>query len=106
MRPATVLPGTAASERETLALEVRGMSLSGGFASGNKHVAPGTLVSLRIGSGLRPIRAQGFMRGSRAQALSFEFADMDLDERARLRRLLYENRAGRMADPAEASEQE
>jgi hypothetical protein len=49
---------------------------------------PGTLVTLKLGSGLRPIRAQALMRDARAQGLTFEFAEMDLDERNRLRRLL------------------
>lgn len=73
-------------------LEIRGLSLSGGIAAGDKHLPPGTLVSLRIGSGLRPIRAQVLMRDARAHALGFEIAEMDLDERARLRKLLLENK--------------
>jgi PilZ domain len=72
-------------------LEVRGLSLSGGIAVGEKHLPPGTLVSLKIGSGLRPIRCQALMRDARAQGLGFEIADMDLDERARLRKLLLGN---------------
>ncbi len=31
------------------------------------------------------------MRDARAQGLGFEFADMELDERSRLRKLLLEN---------------
>ena len=73
-------------------LEVRGLSLSGGIAVGEKHLPPGTLVSMRLGTGLRPIRAQVLMRDARAQGLGFEIADMDLDERARLRKLLLENK--------------
>ncbi|HUI39240.1 MAG TPA: HEAT repeat domain-containing protein, partial [Candidatus Nitrosotalea sp.] len=73
-------------------LEIRGLSLSGGTAIGEKHLPPGTLVSMRIGTGLRPIRAQVLMRDARAQGLGFEIADMDLDERARLRKLLLENK--------------
>jgi hypothetical protein len=84
----TPLPATATSERGAILLEVRGLSLSGGLANGERHMMPGTLVTLRLGSGIRPVRVQAFMRDARAQGLSFEFADMDLDERARLRRLL------------------
>jgi hypothetical protein len=91
VRLKSILPATAASEHETIRLQVRSLSLSGGLASGDRHIAPGTLVTLRLGAGLRPIRAKAFMRGARAQALSFEFADMDLEDRARLRRLLREN---------------
>ena len=78
--------------QDSYRLEIRGLSLSGGIAVGEKHLPPGTLVSMRIGSGLRPIRAQVLMRDARAQGLGFEFADMDLDERARLRKLLLENK--------------
>jgi len=89
----------AAAAQDSYRLEIRGLSLSGGIAVGEKHLLPGTLVSMRIGSGLRPIRAQVLMRDARAQGLGFEIADMDLDERARLRKLLLENK------PARASEE-
>jgi hypothetical protein len=91
VRLKTVLPAAATSGQEIVSLQVRSLSLSGGLASGERHITPGTLVTLRLGTGLRPIRAQAFMRGARAQALSFEFAEMDLEDRARLRRLLREN---------------
>jgi hypothetical protein len=82
----------AAVGHDSYRLEIRGLSLSGGIAVGEKHLPPGTLVSMRIGTGLRPIRAQVLMRDARAQGLGFEIADMDLDERARLRKLLVENK--------------
>jgi hypothetical protein len=79
-------------------LELRGLSLSGGIAVGEKHLPPGTLLSMRIGTGLRPIRAQILMRDARAQGLGFEIAEMDLDERARLRKLLLENKPGQNSE--------
>ena len=85
------IPAIATVGQDSYRLEIRGLSLSGGIASGEKHLLPGTLVSMRIGAGLRPIRAQVLMRDARAQGLGFEFADMDLEERARLRKLLLEN---------------
>jgi hypothetical protein len=91
VRLKAVMPATASFGHESIAMQIRAISLSGGLASGEKHVPPGTLVTLRLGGGMRPIRAQAFMRGARAQALSFEFADMDLEDRARLRRLLRES---------------
>jgi hypothetical protein len=83
---ATVMAG-----QDSYRLKIRGLSLSGGIAIGENHLQPGTLVSMKIGSGLRPIRSQVLMRDARAQGLGFEIADMDLDERARLRKLLLEN---------------
>jgi hypothetical protein len=85
--------------QDSYRLELRGLSLSGGIAVGEKHLPPGTLVNMRIGSGLRPIRAIVLMRDARAQGLGFEFADMDLDERARLRKLLIENKPASDGDP-------
>jgi hypothetical protein len=78
--------------QDSYRLEIRGLSLSGGIAVGEKHLPPGSLVSMKIGTGLRPIRVQVLMRDARAQGLGFEIADIDLDERARLRKLLLENR--------------
>ena len=88
----------ATAGQDSYRLEIRGLSLSGGIAAGEKHLLPGTLVSMRIGSSLRPIRAQVLMRDARAQGLGFEIADMDLDERARLRKLLVENKTSSRAD--------
>jgi PilZ domain len=98
------LPASATSQRETIALEIRALSLSGGRAHCEKHVSPGTLVALKIGNGLRPIRAQAFLRDARAQGIGFEFVEIDLDERARLRRLLREN--GIVSVPAPAPAQQ
>jgi hypothetical protein len=88
----------ATAGQDSYRLEIRGLSLSGGIAVGEKHLLPGTLVSMRIGSGLRPIRAQVLMRDARAQGLGFEIADMDLEERARLRKLLLENKPSRKSE--------
>ena len=93
----------ATAGQDSYRLEIRGLSLSGGIAVGEKHLQPGTLVSLKIGSALRPIRAQVLMRDARAQGLGFEFADMELDERARLRKLLLENRSSAISSEQEVS---
>lgn len=82
---------TATAGQDVYRIEIRGLSLSGGIAIGEKHLPPGTLVTMKIGSGLRPIRAQVLMRDARAQGLGFEFADMSLEERSRLRKLLIES---------------
>ena len=92
VRLAQPLTAIATIGQDSYRLEVRGLSLSGGIATGEKHLPPGALVSLRLGSALRAIRAQVLMRDARAQGLGFEFAEMDLDERARLRKLLMENK--------------
>ena len=98
VRLAQPIPAIASVGQDFCRMEIRGLSLSGGMAVGEKHMHPGTLVSMKIGSGLRPIRAQAIMRDARAQGLGFEIAHMDLEERARLRRLLLENRSSVISD--------
>jgi hypothetical protein len=85
------VPAMAAVGQYRYRLEIRGLSLSGGVAAAEKQLQPGALATLRIGSGRNPICAQVLMRDARTQGFGFEFADMDLKERARLRKLLLEN---------------
>jgi hypothetical protein len=98
IRLSQLMTAIASVGQDSYRLEIRGLSLSGGIAVGEKHLLPGTLVSMKIGSALRPIRAQVLMRDARAQGLGFEFADMDLDERARLRKVLLENKTSPNAE--------
>ena len=75
VRLAQPIAAIATVGQDSYRLEIRGLSLSGGIAVGEKHLQPGTLVSMKIGSSLRPIRAQVLMRDARAQGLGFEFAE-------------------------------
>jgi hypothetical protein len=101
VRLGQLIPATATSGQDTYRLEIRGLSLSGGIALGEKHLQPGSLVTMKLGSLLRPIRAQVLMRDARAQGLGFEIADMDLDERARLRKLLLDNKSSSISSEQE-----
>jgi len=74
-------------------LDIRTASLSGGLATTSMHLAPGTQVTLKMQVGLRNLQATALMRDYRAQDMSFEFVDISMDERAKLRRLLLENLA-------------
>jgi len=76
--------------RESLRLNIAELNMGGGIGSADRHLAPGSLLSLKISHGVRNIRAQAIVRGARPQAMAFEFAEMDLDERAKLRKLLLE----------------
>src|SRR5579859_3629609 len=69
-------------------LEIKTASLSGGLATINRHLAPGTHVQLRLQLGLRNVQATALMRDYRAQDVAFEIVDMSLDERSKYRRLL------------------
>ncbi len=88
VRLARTLTAVATSSRETSHLEIRSLSLSGGLAGFDRHMTHGRVVALKLGGGLHAIRAQAVVRDARAQGLGFEFVEMDLEERAKLRRLL------------------
>jgi len=76
--------------RGNFRLSIPELNLGGGIGSGERHLAPGSLLSLKFSHGVRTIKAQAIVRGARPQAMAFEFVDMDLDERYRLRKLLLE----------------
>jgi hypothetical protein len=76
--------------RENFRLSIPELNLGGGIGAGERHLAPGSLLSLRFSHGVRNIKAQAMVRGARPQAMAFEFVDMDLEERYRLRKLLLE----------------
>jgi len=90
-------------------LDIKTASLSGGLATTNMHLAPGTQVQLRLQVGLRTLQATALMRDYRAQDMSFEIVDIGLEERSKFRKLLVENiaRGARNKEPqpeAEAGE--
>ena len=76
--------------RENFRLSIPEMNMGGGIGSGERHLAPGSLLSLKFSYGVRHIKAQAMVRGARPQAMAFEFVEMDLEERYRLRKLLLE----------------
>jgi len=84
------VPAVTTNLRESLRLNIAELNMGGGIGSADRHLAPGSLLSLKISHGVRNIRAQAIVRGARPQAMAFEFAEMDLDERAKLRKLLLE----------------
>src|SRR5271168_811110 len=84
------LIGVTTNLRENFRLSIPELNLGGGIGAGERHLAPGSLLHLKLSSGVRNIKAQAIVRGARPQAMAFEFVDMDLEERSRLRRLLLE----------------
>jgi hypothetical protein len=76
--------------RENIRLAIPELNLGGGIGAGDRHLAPGSLLTLKFTHGVRHIKAQAVVRGARPQAMAFEFVEMDLDERSRLRKLLME----------------
>jgi hypothetical protein len=84
------LVGITMNMRENFRLTIPELNLGGGIGSGERHLAPGSLLILKFSHGVRNIKAHAIVRGARPQAMAFEFVDMDLEERSRLRRLIME----------------
>jgi HEAT repeat protein len=87
--------------RENMRLSIAELNMGGGIGAADRHLAPGSLLTLKMSHGVRNIRAQAIVRGARPQALAFEFVEMDLDERSKLRKLLLE--LGGLPMPAQVS---
>jgi hypothetical protein len=74
--------------KENCRMEIKSASLTGGIATIDRHIAPGTQVRLKMQLGLRQLQATALMRDYRSQDMAFEFVDMNLEERGKLRRVL------------------
>jgi hypothetical protein len=79
---------TTSNLRENFKLSIPELNLGGGIGAGERHLAPGSLLTLKFAQGVRAIKAQAIVRGARPQAMAFEFVEMDLDDRGRLRKML------------------
>lgn len=67
---------------------VQVLSLEGGLLSGNVPISVGTAASLRISSGIKPIRLEVLVRFAKASQAGVETIGMELEDRSRLRNLL------------------
>ncbi len=95
------VPTVTTNLRENMRLSIAELNMGGGIGAADRHLAPGSLLTLKMSHGVRNIRAQAIVRGARPQAMAFEFVEMDLDERSRLRKLLLE--LGGLPQPASVS---
>jgi hypothetical protein len=77
--------------KQNCRMEIRTVSLAGGIATIDRHLAPGTEVQLKLQIGMRHLQATALLRDYRGQGMSFEIVDMNLEERNKLRRLLADN---------------
>ncbi len=85
------LAAVSTNLKQNCRLEIKTASLTGGLATTNMHLAPGTQVQMKMQVGMRNVQATALMRDYRAQDMSFEIVDMRLDERGKFRKLLMEN---------------
>lgn len=81
-------PALIQSHRGKYQPAVQVLSLEGGLLSGNIQLSVGTPASLRISTGMRPIRLEVLVRFARSNQAGVEVVGMELEDRSRLRDLL------------------
>jgi hypothetical protein len=95
---------TTTSLRENCRIEIPEITLGGGVAICEQSLHPGSVVDLKLKTTQKSIRAQAIVRDTNAQARAFEVVDIDLDERAKLRKLLVQlGNAQKKSTPQERS---
>lgn len=82
------LPATTTNLKENCRMEIPEMTLGGGIAVCEQSLHPGSIVGLRLNPTQKPVKAQTIVRDANTQARAFEVVDIDLEERAKLRKLL------------------
>ncbi|MGH9559810.1 MAG: hypothetical protein ACRD3S_00010, partial [Terracidiphilus sp.] len=74
--------------KENYHLEIPEMALGGGVAVCHQNLHPGSVVDLKMSGSLNAVKAQSIVRDANTQARAFELVEIDLEERAKLRKLL------------------
>jgi hypothetical protein len=79
---------TTTNLKENCQLDIPELALGGGVAFSEQSLHPGSIVTLRLTTSQKPVKVQAIVRDANTQARAFEVVDMELEERAKLRRLL------------------
>ncbi|HUC42135.1 MAG TPA: hypothetical protein VL913_00175 [Candidatus Micrarchaeaceae archaeon] len=82
------VPAMTTTLKENCRLEIPEMTLGGGVAVCETSLHPGTVLGMRLNPSTKSVKAQAIVRDANTQARAFEVVEMDLEERAKLRKLL------------------
>lgn len=82
------VPASTTGLKENCQVEIPELTLGGGVALSEQSMHPGSVVGLRMNAGQKNIKAQTIVRDANTQARAFEVVDIDLEERAKLRKVL------------------
>ncbi len=85
------VPATISSSWGRSTLSVREFSLGGGMGTKEDTLRIGSEAELDISVGMRHIRAQVLLRRARVNEVGFEFVNIDLESRHRVRHLLMDS---------------
>jgi hypothetical protein len=88
MRLEHPMSATTTNLKENCIAEIPEMTLGGGVAVCEQSLHPGSIVSFRLNAQKQSVKAQTIVRDANTQARAFEVVDMDLEERAKLRKIL------------------
>jgi hypothetical protein len=92
------------SLKDNCQMESPEMTLGGGIAVCEQSLHPGSIVGLKMNTSAKSVKAQMIVRDANTQARAFEVVDMDLEERAKLRKLLVQlGNAQKQSTPKERS---
>jgi hypothetical protein len=79
---------TTTNLKENCQVDIPELALGGGVAICEQSLHPGSIVTLRLTTSQKPVKVQAIVRDANTQARAFEVVDMELEERAKLRKLL------------------
>jgi hypothetical protein len=79
---------TTTNLKDNCQVDIPELALGGGVAICEQSLHPGSIVTLRLATSQKPVKVQAIVRDANTQARAFEVVDMELEERAKLRKLL------------------
>jgi hypothetical protein len=79
---------TTTNLKENCHLDIPELTLGGGVAVCEQSLHPGSLVNLKLNTAAKSVKVLAIVRDANTQARAFEVVDMELEERAKLRKLL------------------
>jgi hypothetical protein len=88
LRLERAVSGMTVNLKENCRLDIPELTLGGGVAICDQSLHPGSLITMKLNTGQKPLKAQTIVRDANTQARAFELVEIDLDERAKLRKLL------------------
>jgi hypothetical protein len=98
------VPATTTNLKENCRMDIPELTLGGGVAICEQSLHPGSVVSMKLVNAQKTVKVQTIVRDANTQARAFEVVDVDLEERAKLRKLLVQlGNAQKQTSPKERS---
>ncbi|HXW61195.1 MAG TPA: hypothetical protein VEJ45_01245 [Candidatus Acidoferrales bacterium] len=82
------VPAMTINLKDNCHVDIAEMGLGGGVAVCEQRLYPGNVVELRLNAAQKTIKAHTIVRDANTQARAFEVVEIDIEERAKLRKLL------------------